>query len=156
MKKVLVPAAVVCLVLAAARTSLAHCEVPCGIFADQRRFEQLLEDQATITKGITNIIELSAKNDPKSKNQLIRWVVTKEEHAKEIQHTIAQYFMAQRIKTTNENYNKQLLAAHAVMVAAMKTKQDANPETAVVLRKAILDLYRAYEGKEPKTLDHTH
>lgn len=155
MKKALAPLAVVCLILAAARTSLAHCEVPCGIYADQRRFEQMIEDQTTIAKGIASIIELSAKDDAKSKNQLVRWVTTKEAHATAIQHTVAQYFLTQRIKSTNENYAKQLAAAHAVMVAAMKTKQDANPETATVLHKSILDLYRVYEGKEPK-LGHTH
>ena len=35
------------------------------------------------------------------------------------------------------------------MVAAMKCKQDAKPATAEALKKAIFDLYRAYEGKEP-------
>ena len=38
-----------------------HCQVPCGIFADQHRFEQMLEDQATIEKASKLIAELSAK-----------------------------------------------------------------------------------------------
>jgi nickel superoxide dismutase len=155
MKKALTPLAVVCLVLAAARVGMAHCEVPCGIYADQRRFEQMLEDQTTIAKGIASIVELADKTDAKSKNQLVRWVTTKEAHATAIQHTVAQYFLTQRIKSSSENYAKQLAAAHAVMVAAMKTKQDANPATATALNKAILDLYRAYEGKEPK-FGHVH
>ena len=38
-----------------------HCQVPCGIFADQHRFEQMLEDQATIEKAGKLIAELSGK-----------------------------------------------------------------------------------------------
>jgi nickel superoxide dismutase len=63
--------------------------------------------------------------------------------------------MAQRIKADNPNYVKQLTAAHAVIVAAMKCKQSADAETAKVLEKAIFDLYRAYEGKEPD-FKHEH
>ena len=50
---------------------------------------------------------------------------------------------------------KQLTAAHAVIIAAMKCKQSADPATAKVLETAIFDLYRAYEGKEP-AFDHSH
>ena len=80
---------------------------------------------------------------------------TKEAHATNTQNIIAQYFMTQRIKpgtdaTTAREYVNQLTAAHAVMQAAMKCKQDANPATADKLRETILDFYRAYEGKEPE------
>ena len=88
-------------------------------------------------------------------NQMARWVAAKEDHATKIQNTIAAYFMAQRIKADNKNYVKQLTAAHAVMVAAMKCKQSADPETAEMLEKKIFDLYRAYEGKEP-VFEHKH
>ena len=132
-----------------AQTAHAHCEVPCGIYGDQLRFQSMLEDQATIEKASTQIGELAGKHDAQDLNQLIRWVNTKEDHASRIQHTIAQYFMTQRIKAEGENYAKKLTAAHAVMVAAMKSKQSASPETAASLKKAILDFYRAYEGKEP-------
>ncbi|MEZ6076164.1 MAG: superoxide dismutase [Ni] [Pirellulaceae bacterium] len=44
-------------------------------------------------------------------NQLVRWVNTKEDHASKIQHTIAQYFMTQRIKADGENYAKKLAAS---------------------------------------------
>jgi nickel superoxide dismutase len=141
---------VVGLVLVQGGIAAAHCEVPCGIYADQMRFQQMLEDTETIAKAITNIKDLSGKHDPNSLNQLVRWVTAKEDHATKTQHVIAQYFMTQRIKPDKENYVKQLTAAHAVMVAAMKCKQAADPETAVKLRAAILDFYRAYTGKEPQ------
>ena len=140
-----------CVTLLIANSQLfAHCEVPCGIYADQRRFEEMLEDQTTIAKAITSIQDLAEKSDALSHNQLARWVVTKESHATNTQNIIAQYFMTQRIKADAEGYEKKLTAAHAVMVAAMKTKQTVDPAAAEALRKAILDFYRAYEGKEPQ------
>jgi nickel superoxide dismutase len=130
--------------------AFSHCEVPCGIYGDQRRFEEMLEDTETIAKAIAQINELSEKHDALSHNQLARWVATKETHATNIQHIISQYFMTQRIKPTSEEYIKQLTAAHAVLLAAMKTKQVVDPAAGDALKKAILDFYRAYEGKEPE------
>ncbi len=136
--------------------AMAHCQVPCGIYGDQLRFEQMLEDEHTISKAQISINELNGDDvDAQAVNQMGRWVMTKEEHATNIQNTIAAYFMAQRIKADSPTYVKQLTAAHAVMVAAMKCKQSADPETAKVLEKSIFDLYRAYEGKEPD-FDHKH
>ncbi|MEM7456462.1 MAG: superoxide dismutase [Ni] [Planctomycetota bacterium] len=146
---------------AAAPAPAPHCEVPCGIYADQRRFEEMLEDTETIAKAITAVNDFQAGIDQgmivaKDVNQLVRWINTKESHATNTQHIISQYFMTQRIKADNENYAAQLAAAHAVLVAAMKCKQDADPATAETLKNAILDLYRAYEGKEPELGHHEH
>jgi nickel superoxide dismutase len=58
--------------------------------------------------------------------------------------------MTQRIKPDSEGYVKKLTAAHAVMTAAMKCKQTTDAANAQALREAILDFYRAYEGKEPQ------
>jgi nickel superoxide dismutase len=87
--------------------------------------------------------------DAKTINQVTRWVTTKEDHATNIQNIVAQYFLSQRIKPENKDYTGQLATAHRVIVGAMKCKQDADPATAEALKAAILDLYRAYEGKEP-------
>ena len=139
------------------RSTVIHCEVPCGIYADQMRFEQMLEDTATIAKAIDSIQgfadDMGAEPPtPKSINQVTRWVTTKENHATNTQHIVAQYFLTQRIKPDHKDYTSQLATAHKVMVAAMKCKQDADPATAETLKKSILDLYRAYEGKEPAEL----
>ena len=142
--------AVPMLLVAFSSSLLAHCEVPCGIYDDQRRFEDMLEDQETIAKGIGKIRELAGNSDPQSVNQTVRWINTKEAHATNIQHTISQYFMTQRIKADKEGYAKKLAAAHAVMVAAMKCKQSAEAAPAEVLKEKIYDFYRAYEGKEPQ------
>ena len=131
-------------------TVYAHCQVPCGIYGDQLRFEQMLEDTKTITKAQGQINELAqAAKSGQDHNQLARWVVTKETHAGSIQSTIADYFLAQRIKSDSPSYADQLKAAHAVTVAAMKCKQSTDGATAAALETAIHDLYRAYEGKEP-------
>ena len=141
------------------QNAAAHCQVPCGIFTDQLRFETMLEDTTTIAKAIDQVAEnLAAMADeptPLVVNQLSRWIDTKEDHANHIQEVIADYFMAQRIKTDADNYVEQLKAAHAVIQAAMKVKQDAAPEKAKALKEAIYDLYRAYEGKEPD-FEHKH
>ena len=34
-----------------ASLAFAHCQVPCGIYGDQLRFDQMLEDQKTISKA---------------------------------------------------------------------------------------------------------
>tara|TARA_R110002049_G_scaffold2750_2_gene21403 strand:- start:108460 stop:108918 length:459 start_codon:yes stop_codon:yes gene_type:complete len=148
----LLSAALVCTF---ATIASAHCQVPCGIYSDQLRFEQMLEDEHTISKAQLQLNELSTDVDAQAINQLARWAMTKEDHATNIQRTIADYFMAQRIKADDPEYGKKLMAAHAVMVNAMKCKQSADPETAKALEKSIFDLYRAYEGKEPD-FEHSH
>lgn len=139
----------------AAQQAVAHCQVPCGIYGDERRFEEMLEDTETIAKAITQIGELAGTHNPNDHNQLVRWVMAKDDHASNIQELIGQYFLAQRIKSDSANYVEQLKAAHSVIVAAMKCKQAADPATATALKAAILDLYRAYEGKEPQFGDAT-
>ncbi|QDT70653.1 Nickel-containing superoxide dismutase [Planctomycetes bacterium MalM25] len=133
----------------------AHCQVPCGIYGDQRRFDSMLEDAETITKAIAQIGELAGTHDATGHNQLARWVTTKEQHATSIQETIAAYFLAQRIKADSANYVDQLKASHAITVAAMKAKQAADPATADALTKAIKAYYKVYTGKDYQAA-HVH
>ena len=141
---------------ALAGSALAHCQVPCGIYGDQRRFELMLEDEHTVSKAQISLGELIAESpDAQAVNQMVRWTTTKEEHAQRIQQTMLDYFLAQRIKADGERYEEKLKTAHAVIVAAMKAKQSADPSTAKALEDAIFDFYRAYEGKEP-AFDHKH
>ena len=137
---------------AAPSVALAHCQVPCGIYGDQLRFEQLLEDAKTIAKAQAQLNELLAEGQPtaQSVNQMARWVMTKEEHAGRVQDTMQAYFLAQRIKADSPSYIEQLKATHTVITSAMKCKQSADGTTAKAIEEAIFDLYRAYEGKEPE------
>ena len=121
----------------------AHCEVPCGIYDDHARIDQMLEDSTTIGKAVTQILELTGKTDAESLNQLTRWINNKEIHATKIQDTIAQYFLNQRVKPARQgtqawnDYIMRLVQHHAVMIAAMKTKQTVDPDRVIALRDAI-------------------
>lgn len=154
-RKSLIVLALIALALGTTRTVRAHCEVPCGIYADQHRFESMLEDVATIQKAMGQIAELNKKpDDALAANQLSRWVATKETHATHVQHVIAQYFMSQRLKPADpadadawSAYVGKLTKAHAVMRAAMKCKQSVDAAHSDAARKAILAFHKAYEGK---------
>ena len=149
MKHFILTGLVLCLAtLGGSPVADAHCEVPCGIYADQRRFEHMLEDTATITKAMAQINALAGKTDAQSANQLVRWVNTKEKHATDTQHVIAQYFMAQRLKPESDGYIQKLTTAHAVIRAAMKCKQTTKAEAADALKAAIVAFHKAYEGKK--------
>ena len=104
--------------------ALAHCQVPCGIYDDALRIIQIKEDYKTIKKAIGQISQLSEKTDPQSNNQLTRWVITKEQHATNIQKIVSEYFLTQRVKTAkSQKYIDQTTILHQVLVAAMKCKQ---------------------------------
>lgn len=122
----------------------AHCQIPCGIYNDHARIETMLEDAATIEKSAKLISELSSKSDAQSKNQLIRWVVNKEKHAQNIISTISDYFLTQRVKPGQKDYVERLLKHHAVIIAAMKAKQNIDIKYAKNLEKCIKALLPYY------------
>lgn len=126
----------------------AHCQLPCGIFDDHARVQAMLEDTFTIERSSRLIIELTGKTDPRSRNQLIRWVMTKEEHAQNIIATISDYFLAQRVKSNQKDYKERLVKHHEVMVAAMKAKQNTDSKYAEKLKEtieALLPYYPAHK-----------
>ena len=105
-----------------------HCQVPCGIYDDAVRIVTVKEDFATISKAMNEIRSLSEKNGPLSFNQLNRWIMTKEEHANNIQRVVSDYFLTQRIKSKNKNYDKHLRLLHELLVSAMKCKQNVDSQ----------------------------
>ncbi len=122
----------------------SHCQVPCGIYDDHARVELMLEDAATIEKATKLLADLAAKNDAQSLNQSVRWVMNKEQHAQNIIATISDYFLTQRVKTSQADYVERLKKHHAVIVAAMKAKQNAGAEHVANLRKTIEALASYY------------
>jgi len=122
-----------------------HCQIPCGIYDDASRLKQMLEDCATVKKSSTNIIILSNKSDAESRQQLVRWVQNKEEHAENIISTSCDYFLTQRVKPSQEDYKKRLADHHAVILLAMKAKQSCNAQVALDLRNAIEALIPYYD-----------
>lgn len=115
----------------------AHCQIPCGIYDDHARVQSMLEDAATTEKAGKLIAELADKKDPQSHNQLVRWVMNKEQHAQNIIDSISDYFLTQRVKSSAKDYAERLAKHHAVIVAAMKVKQNADSKYSLELREAI-------------------
>ena len=138
--------------LLAPASAAAHCQVPCGIYDDHSRVHRMKEDLATISKAIKMIGDLSGKADAQSKNQLVRWVVTKEQHAEMIIRVISDYFMAQKIKPAagkkaHKAYLAQLARHHQVMVAAMVCKQSVDPKAVEALAAAIKGIEKDWPVK---------
>jgi len=127
----------------------AHCEIPCGIYDDEMRFNIIAEHITTIEKSMNQIIELQNQK-PTNYNQLTRWVMNKEHHADELQHIVTQYFMTQRIKVDSEKYAEKLISLHKMLVYAMKCKQTtdlAHINTLRLLLKEFHDLYFGHDHK---------
>ena len=122
----------------------AHCQIPCGIYDDHARVVSMLEDAATVEKSARLIAELSGKSDAQSRNQLVRWIMNKEKHAQKVIATIGDYFLTQRVKPTQEDYAKRLERHHAVILAAMKSKQNADVKFAKTLKETIEALSSYY------------
>jgi len=104
----------------------------------------MLEDAATIEKSVTLITELSGKADPQSQNQLVRWVMNKEQHAQNIISSISDYFLTQRVKPAQEDYAERLAKHHAVIIAAMEAKQNADMGHVNALKSCIKELLAYY------------
>jgi nickel superoxide dismutase len=136
----------------------AHCQVPCGIYDDAVRIIQIREHVTTIEKAMKQIEQLASdKSSAQNMNQLIRWINTKEEHATFIQSTMANYFLAQRIKPKKKDeagrqqYVDQTLLLQQIIVAAMKCKQTVDkiePELVSTLLNQFVELYFDEHGKE--------
>ncbi|MCP4068803.1 MAG: hypothetical protein GY741_11035 [Phycisphaeraceae bacterium] len=136
-------------VVEAARSSVAsalpaHCEVPCGIYDDHAEVERMRLDAATMRKASAQIDLLAGKVDAASLNTITRWAMVKEEHGRKLQHTVAWYFVAQRVKApagadvaAREDYHRQLAAFHRITVAAMKAAQNLDPAATDELLAAI-------------------
>ena len=134
-----------------------HCEMPCGIYNDAMRFDMLEEDIATIEKSMNTINELSAAGD-KNYNQLVRWVVNKEDHCTKFMDIVWQYFLNQRVKPASpdageayDDYIAQLTTMHEMLIYAMKCKQTTDPANVEKLKELVArsrELYFKEHGHE--------
>ncbi|PIE91161.1 MAG: superoxide dismutase [Acidobacteria bacterium] len=127
----------------------AHCQVPCGIYDDYARVISMLEDASTVEKAIKSMTALAGKTDVQSQNQMVRWVVNKEAHAENIIATIANYFLTQRVKTSQKDYVERLKKHHQVILLAMKAKQTVDPKVVAELKSSI-EALKAYYPKTVK------
>jgi nickel superoxide dismutase len=74
--------------------------------------------------------------------------MTKEQHAQKIITTISDYLLAQRVKSSQKDYNERLVKHHEVMIAAMKAKQNTDPEVAEELKEAVKALLPYYPASK--------
>lgn len=130
--------------LLASNIASAHCQIPCGIYDDYARVVAMLEDATTVEKSANLIADLAGKTDAQAQNQMVRWVMNKETHAQKIIATMGDYFLTQRVKTSQEDYEARLVKHHAVILAAMKAKQNADVKFAQELKNAIKELVAYY------------
>jgi nickel superoxide dismutase len=154
MKKALLTGCILLLALAGTRFAYSHCEIPCGIYDDHMRIKMIAEHITTIEKSINMIIELSQESDT-NYNQLVRWIMNKENHATYIQDIVSQYFMTQRIKPvekgSNEEYKKYVdttTVLHQILVYAMKTKQTTDLVHVEKLRALLEEFEMLYFGHQ--------
>lgn len=154
--KIMLPVFVISLVVIASMAH-SHCQIPCGIYDDSARFQQISEHITTIEKSMKQVNELSQQEKP-NMNQVVRWVVNKEEHADLLSEIVTYYFMAQRIKPADKTevgayreYVEKLTLLHEMLVYSMKAKQTTDLSNVEKL-KTLLDKFRAvyFEDKEHK------
>lgn len=145
--KIVLPVFIVSLVVIASM-ALSHCQIPCGIYDDSARVQQISEHIATIEKSMQQVNELSQQQKP-NMNQIVRWVVNKEEHADSLSEIVTYYFMAQRIKPADktgveayQKYVERLTLLHEMLVYSMKAKQTTDLSNVEKL-KTLLDKFRA-------------
>ena len=139
----------------------SHCQIPCGIYDDEARFNTMAEHIKTIEKSMKLIESLSAQEKP-NMNQIVRWVNNKEVHADEMSNIITYYFMAQRIKIPPEGdtkahsaYVKNLTLLHEMLVYTMKAKQTTDLKNVEKLKSLLNQFHKSYYGKAAEA-EHKH
>jgi len=133
----------------------AHCQMPCGIYGDQMRFDMIEESLQTIEKGMAQINELGGANGTTNYNQIVRWVSTKEEHAAMIQDIVSDYFLTQRIKPVDkgaagyDDYVSSVTLCQTLLVQAMKCRQTTDAANAAALRATLGAFHDLYFKDKP-------
>lgn len=152
-RKIFVLLAITALTLAASSAVYSHCQIPCGIYDDDMRFNMMTEHIATIEKSMTMINQISLEEKP-NMNQLVRWVQNKENHADQLSHIITYYFMAQRLKPADktdvaayEKYLTELTLLHQMLVSSMKAKQSTELSVTKQLNSALSEFRKVYHQK---------
>jgi len=146
------PYLLVLLAFAAAlpRLAEAHCEIPCGIYGDELRFEMLEEHLQTIEKSMRKAAGMERTGNG---HQLTRWILNKERHAGEVQDIVTRYFLTQRVipvepgrKDAFEKYQRQLILLHKMLFFASKAKQGTELSHVASMRKTLSEFRDLYMG----------
>jgi nickel superoxide dismutase len=111
------------------------------------RVKMISEHIQTIEKSMNEINELEKAGLSHHSNQLVRWIMNKEDHANQLQEIVTQYFMTQRIKFDTKDYDKKLGILHHMLVYAMKCKQTTDLENVEALKKLVKEFSGIYFKK---------
>jgi nickel superoxide dismutase len=160
MKRTVIASLALAAILGFTSRASAHCQIPCGIFHDELRIQLIEEHITTIEKSMNEIIALG-KAEPVNYNQLVRWVMNKEDHVRQLDEIVGAYFLAQRIKLpaadadeqATKEYLHKLALLHAIQVHAMKAKQGTDLAEIATLRELVVKFRKTYFGEEAA---HTH
>ncbi len=136
------------------RPALSHCQIPCGIYDDELRFQTISEHINTIEKAMKQITELETALE-KNYNQIVRWVNSKDQHADEIANIVSYYFLAQRVTPykgedpeASHDYGTKLELLHEIIFNAMKSKQTTDLQYVQKLRTLLEEFHSAYFGEQ--------
>jgi nickel superoxide dismutase len=136
-----------------ASIAYSHCQIPCGIYDDQARFDMIAEHITTIEKSMNQIRMLSEQAKP-NMNQIVRWVQNKEEHADELGNIVTYYFMTQRVKPAQktegreyDEYVKKLTLLHNMLIYSMQAKQTTDVANVEKLRSLLEEFRSLYFGQ---------
>lgn len=160
MKKIVICSLIVFISFVFIPSLFPHCELTYGIYGDEMRIKLIEEHITTIEKSM-NFILSQEKLAEKNYNQLIRWIVNKENHAQYIQDIVSQYYLTQRIKPVSkekgalyDKYIEQLKIAHEMLISAMKAKQKTDLKIVETLRSLLQDFSKVYFGPEAVKKSH--
>jgi nickel superoxide dismutase len=134
--------------------AFSHCQLPCGIYDDAMRFKMMAENITTIEKSMNEINTLSTEKNI-NYNQVVRWVINKENHSDYLSETVSEYFMKQRITPAENNqgqayqdYINKLTLLHKIMIYSMKCKQTTDLNNVAKLKEYLEQFRKAYMGAE--------
>lgn len=148
MKKLIL--GVFCMLVLFSGQAFPHCQIPCGIYDDEARFEMMDEDIRTVEKSMNEINRLAKENE-KDYNQIVRWVNNKDHHADKISETATYYFMAQRVVPVDRGndqgykvYTDKLSLLHELVFYSMKAKQTTDLSCVDKMRSALQKFRTVY------------
>lgn len=103
----------------------AHCQMPCGIYHDDIVYDQIDQYIETMYKAMA-IINDSKFANAFDRNELIRWIMTKDHQSDDTAQLITSYFLQQKIKPDEPDTPKKLALAHQLLFLLVKIKQNTD------------------------------
>lgn len=101
---------------------MGHCQMPCGIYHDDMVYDQIDQYVETMVKAVAKIKDNKAST-PQERNELIRWVMTKDRLSDDTATLIMTFFLQQKIKPGESDTPKRVEAAHRLLFDIVAVKQ---------------------------------